>query len=116
MKQTENCYYSEYGECANKLSKFLGKPCGGAEACGHFVSESAYFFGSVSGTLKEGKTPEEIKADKERVAKIFAHEKTKKQLKREARLEAEKNKANGVGSFSLGDDPMFKQLFGEKKS
>lgn len=114
MDKKVSCYYSEYGECTNKLSKFCGKPCDEA-GCGHFISESDYFSGSVSGTLKEGKTPEEIREAKERVARIFAHEKTKKQLKREAKLEAEKNKLNGVGSFSLGDDPAFKNLFGEKK-
>ena len=109
----ENCYYLDYGNCTNKLSRFQGKTCPGAEPCGHFVSESAYFTGSVDGTLKEGRTPEEIREAKARVQQIFTPEKSRKQIKREEKLEAAKNRpANG--GFSLGDDPRFKDLFGKK--
>ena len=111
--KNESCYYIDYGICTNKLSKFRGKVCPGAEPCGHYVSESAYFTGTLDGTLKEGRTPEEIRAAKERVQKIFTPEKSRKQIKREEKLEAEKNRpANG--GFSLGDDPRFKELFGKK--
>ena len=112
--KTESCYYIDYGQCTNKLSRYHGKACPGAEPCGHFVSETEYFTGSVNGTLKEGRTPEEIREAAERVKKIFTPEKSRKQIKREEKLEAAKNRpANG--GFSLGDDPRFKELFGKKE-
>ena len=76
----EACYYIDYGICTNHLSKFRGKTCPGAEPCGHFVSESEYFTGSVDGTLKEGRTPEEIREAKARVQKIFTPEKSRKHV------------------------------------
>ncbi len=115
MAQKESCYYLDFGTCTNPLSKFVKKACGGKEACGHFVSETDYFQGTMDGTLKEGKTKEELKAERERVLRTLTQGKTKKQIKREAKLESEKNRITETGGFSLGDDPAFQALFGKKE-
>jgi len=106
MKET--CYYLDYGICTSGLSKFRNKKCP-EEHCPHFVSEADYFTKSMDNTLKEEKTPEEVRAERERILKNLQLGKSKKQLKREEKLEQEKNGATGSG-FSLGDDPMFKAL------
>jgi len=107
MKE-EKCYYLDYGMCTSGLSRFKGKKCP-AEHCPHYVSESDFFTKSVTNTLKEEKTPEEVRAERERILKNLQLGKSKKQLKREEKLEQEKNNPSGSG-FSLGDDPMFRAL------
>ena len=113
MEKKESCYYLDFGVCRNEYSKWKGKACGGKD-CGHYLSENDYFAAVMNGTLKEGRTEEEKRADRERVLRELTPGKTKKQIKREAKMEAEKNRISETGGFSLGDDPAFRDLFGKK--
>jgi len=107
MKE-EKCYYLDYGTCTSGLSSFRGKKCP-EEHCPHYVSEADYFTKSMDNTLREEKTPEEVLLERERILKNLQPGKSKKQQKREEKLEQQKNNPSGSG-FALGDSPMFQAL------
>lgn len=109
QERQEKCYYESYQVCSSKLSSFSGRACPGKEACGRYISEEAYFFGLMNGTVKEEKVTEDPAARQARIEKNLRLEKSKKQLKREEKLEQEKA-GDGTG-FRLGDDPAFQELF-----
>lgn len=111
MAAKEVCYYADFNVCTNRYAKFCNDACVGKEGCSRFMTESDYFTASMNGTLNEGPTEEEKRAEQERIRKVLTPGKSKKQMKREAKLEAEKNRISETGGFSLGDDPVFKNLF-----
>jgi len=110
----EECYYSEYSVCTCNHSKNCDKRCVGAEACEQFISQNEYFNRMMAGEIMEKSAPEEdSKVRQARLNAKLAPEKTKKQLKYEARKEAEQY-GDGTG-YALKDDPRFKDLFNNFK-
>lgn len=102
-----NCYYEEYSTCSCTYCKNYEKKCTGAE-CECFVSEEDYFTGAINGKVRQA--PEEDPAVRQsRINSKLSLGKTKKQLKYEARKEAQE-RGDGQG-YSLKDDPRFKDLF-----
>lgn len=108
--QKDKCYYEDFAVCTCSGSRNCDKTCKGHGECDDFISESDYFAGMMSGTIKERTAvQEDEKARRERINKNLSLGKSKKQLKYEQRREDEKN---GVGTgYSLMDDERFKDLF-----
>lgn len=111
-QQESACYYKNYSVCTCNRSEHFEKNCVGCDECEEFISENDYFSQVMSGKIKL----EEEKATKSTTSssahKNLALGKSKKALKREAKIEAEKNHL-GSG-FSLKDDPRFKDLFSDQ--
>lgn len=115
----EGCYYADFGMCTCTMSKNCDNACTGADKCMNYISESEYFGKMMAGEIKENAPREDKAARQQRINRNLSLGKTKKQLKYEARQQAEKERArdeaNGLtGGVSLMDDPRFKDLFGKK--
>lgn len=108
----ENCYYVDFDICTCGASHNCDKQCVGKEACDNFVSENDFFLQMMDGKgdLKQASNNDEaVKERQERIRKNLSLGKSKKQLKREQKIEDEKN---GVGQgYALFDDDRFKDLF-----
>ena len=113
MKQNKNdCYYYSYGICSRKGFTHSEKACVGCSECEGYISENQFFLDAMNGTLPKDpiKTTQKVTSNQPNPNLIIG--KSKKALKREAKLEAEKN--NKGSGFSLLDDPRFKDLFSGK--
>lgn len=107
-----SCYYQSYRICSCNQSEHCDNQCVGAQECEHFISENDYFLRVMEGKIKPADEKKAVKSGSTNAYKNLALGKSKKALKREAKLEDEKNQ---VGSgFSIKDDPRFKDLFGNK--
>ncbi len=118
MKNTikkDDCYYSEYSVCTCNYSSNCDKRCVGGDLCQQFVSQNDYFNRMMAGEVMEPSAKEEdAKTRQARINEKMSLGKSKKQLKYEARKEAEKN--GDRISYTLKDDPRFKELFESFKS
>jgi len=111
-KKEESCYYKSYSVCTCTQSEHYDNKCAGCEECDRYVSENEYFMNMMSGKIKPEAEKTTQKTTSAQTYKNLSLGKSKKALKREAKIEAEKN---GEGSgFSIKDDPRFKDLFGGK--
>lgn len=115
----DKCYYVDFGVCTCTMSRNCDNACAGATACDNYISENEYFGKMMAGEIKENAPHEDKTARQQRINKNLAPGKTKKQLKYEAREQAEKERARDearglTGGVSLMDDPRFKDLFGKK--
>lgn len=81
----------------------------GKEDCENYISESDYFIRMMNGEAMDKEIKSEQKNSEPAKQYNLAPGKSKKALKREAKLEAEQNQS-GSG-FSIKDDPRFKDLF-----
>lgn len=118
MKKAE-CYYEDYSVCTCTMSANCDKKCVGGQECPNYISGDDYFSKMLAGEIKENAPAEDRKVRQQRINNNLSLGKTKKQLKYEARQEAErerrKNEEEGFASgFSLMDDPRFKDVFGKK--
>ena len=108
-KKEVACYYQSYSVCTSNQSEFCNKRCPGSAECQFYISENDYFTHMMEGKIKE----EEPRATQQTLSatarKNLVLGKSKKALKKEAKLEAAKNPQ--PSGFSLGDDPRFKDLF-----
>ena len=113
MKQTEeSCYYKSYSVCTCNQSEHCNNKCVGREECERYVSENEYFMNMMSGKIQPESEKSVQKTTSAQTYKNLSLGKSKKALKKEAKMEAERN---GAGSgFSIADDPRFKELFGGK--
>ncbi len=109
VKQNKNCYYVNFSTCTCNFSENCDKTCVGKELCGQFISENEYFEKMMSGTLPVNEVKEDKKEKQARINSALSLGKTKKQLKYEARKEAEK-RGDGSG-YNLFGDEKFKNLF-----
>ena len=112
-QKEDSCYYVSYTLCTCNMCKHLNNRCAGKEECENYISEGDYFMRMMNGESMA----KDMKSEKEnsKPAKQYnlAPGKSKKALKKEAKLEAEKN-PSGSG-FSIKDDPRFKDLFQDLK-
>lgn len=107
-QENNDCYYINYSTCTCSSSPNCDRKCVGKEDCGQYISGDDYFAKMMDGTL-ETAAPEDTKERAAQVRKNLSLGKSKKQLKREQKLEDEKN---GVGQgYSLRDDPRFRGMF-----
>lgn len=107
------CYYINYSLCTCNMCKHQNERCVGQEACENYISGSDYFMRMMNGESMEQEIKSQQKENKPAKQCDLSLGKSKKALKREAQLEAEKNQS-GSG-FSIKDDPRFKDLFGGLK-
>lgn len=108
-KQKEKCYYVDFDICTCGSSANRDSRCVGREACEYFVGENDFFLQMMNGKeeLKQG--DEQVKEREARIKKNLSLGKSKKQLKREQKLEDEKN---GVGQgYNVFGDDRFADLF-----
>ena len=111
IKQVD-CYYRSYSVCTCNQSEHYNNACAGSEECERYISENEYFTNMMSGKIQPEAEKAAQKTTSTQTYKNLSLGKSKKALKREAKIEAEKN---GAGSgFSIKDDPRFKDLFGGK--
>lgn len=105
----ENCYYVDFDICTCGSSENRDKRCVGKENCPCFVSENDFFLQMMDGKEEIKAAPEQLQERKERIKKNLSLGKSKKQLKREQKLEDEKN---GVGQgYNMFGDERFADLF-----
>ena len=105
----EKCYYVDYDSCTCTASANCGKKCAGKENCQQFVSENDFFLQMMDGKTELKQNDEQLKERSERIKKNLSLGKSKKQLKREQKIEDEKN---GVGQgYALFDDARFSDIF-----
>lgn len=113
----DKCYYIDFGMCTCSSSKCCDNACIGTENCSNFISEGEYFNKMMAGDIRANVTPQEKAEHRQKINKLLSPEKTKKQLKFEARereaKERERDEARGLtgGGGSLRDDPRFKNIF-----
>lgn len=105
----ENCYYVDFDICTCGSSENRDSRCVGRENCEYFVSENDFFLQMMEGKEEIKPGPEQVKERSERIKKNLSLGKSKKQLKREQKLEDEKN---GVGQgYNMFGDGRFDDLF-----
>lgn len=108
--QKENaCYYVSYTLCTCNMCNHLNERCVGKEECENYISEGDYFMRMMNGEAMDKEIKSEQKNSEPAKQYNLAPGKSKKALKREAKLEAEQNQSGSW--FSIKDDPRFKDLF-----
>lgn len=111
--KNEPCYYADFQVCNCNYCKNRNKACVGKENCNCFISEMDYFERSMNGTLEELVPKENVKEQRELIESVLRPEKSRKQVKKEAKKK-EKELADGSG-FSIGDNPAFQQFLNDYK-
>lgn len=106
---TPSCYYQSYSVCTCNQADCYNSRCENNTECEYFITENDYFTHLMEGKIK----PQEEKSSKSNSGvntyKNLTLGKSKKALKREARIEAEKHPE--PSGFMVKDDPRFKDLF-----
>lgn len=104
-----SCYYQSYSMCTNNQSEYSNQRCPNSVDCQYYISENDFFTQMMEGKIKEEDKKTVTQTKTSNAHKNLVLGKSKKALKKEAKLEAEKNPQ--PSGFSLKDDPRFKDLF-----